>query len=321
MSTQLRAIALFVACCTASVSARAQEDLTVPPLPPIESELFEQTPEVDYARQDVAQTGETPVRYDNSWLEFLSKSRIIWDSDITVFDTEWGAHDGSDTFVAMRDELSWERQSGWGLRLGYNFLTPTWEVHHTQGTEIVNPAPGDIANYAPYYAGAILTQRDVDNINFDLYKRIDINQAEILLGVGLTRVRSIEELQQIFDTGGPGGTYSYINSCQSLKGVGLGLSGRLRQPVFRRGTWEVAFMLNGRTSFVPIDVEQQSQLFAFTSDHDMKLHEGRIGLEVLKRFETVTGVAGCHYETQHWDNDTTDVRSFDGVAISLGLQW
>jgi hypothetical protein len=320
MSTRLRALALFVACCTASVSAIAQE-LTVPPLPPIESELFEKTPEVDYERQDVGWVSEALPR-ENNFLDNRPESRFYSTSDLIVFDTDWGPTDGEDTFSATRNELGWENEDGVGMRAQYLMMEPSWNVMHgPSGTEIVNPDPGDIFNYGPYYAGSVLLRREVDNLNFDLYKRMELGESEVQLGVGVTTVRSIEELQQIFDTGSPGGSYSYINTSQSLKGVGVGLSGRLRRPLVVQDTWEVAFLLGGRTSYVPMDVEQQNQLVAFHGEHNMKLHEGRIGMEFLKRFETMLLTVSCQYEKQHWDNDTTDVRSFDGVGVSVGVAW
>jgi hypothetical protein len=326
MLTRICALALIAAYASGLANVCAQEGERIIPLPPIQSE-FSQQPALpvelpDPANQDVGWVSSSWLPIDESWKDFLLETRVYWDSDLIVFNTTVGPTSGEDTFAASRNELGWEHRSGYGVRAQYLTLEPGWNVTHgPMGTEIINPAPGDVYNYAPYYAGSLLLRREVDNLNFDLYKRIELGKSEVMFGVGMTTVRNIEELQQIFQPGGPGNSYSYIHADQSIKGVGVGLSGGLRHPVFAHDTWEVAFLLNGRTSYVPVDVESQSQLAVFQSEHNMKLHEGKIGIEVLKRFETVTGVARVHYENQQWDNDTTDIRSFDGVSFSVGLAW
>jgi hypothetical protein len=322
MSTRLRALALFVACCTAGVAAHAQEVDNLLPLPPIESELLDQAGQPDYLKQDVEYVDETAPVYHNILQDQWSETRFLWDTDVIVFDSEWGPDRKEDTLAAIRYGLSLEHQSGLGVRAQYTTLDPSWNVIHDPGaTEIVNPDPGDIYIYTPYYKGAILLNREVDNLNLDVYKRIEVGATEIRLGAGLTSVRSIEQFHTIYDFTPPDGVYFYSRTDHSIKGVGIGLSGDLRRAVYARDTWEVAFLLGGRTSYVPVEQEAQSELLSTFREHDMKLHEGRVGLEVLKKINAITAIASCQYEVQHWDNDTTDVWSFDGVNISLGLQW
>jgi hypothetical protein len=323
MAIRLSALALvyFLLFCG---SAYAQTDYAeLYPLPPIAEEPIAAEPDLQAPSNE---NGRIPRLVapgsTGAWQDFLNEGHFYYGGELIVFKTSWGPSFEDDRLAASRYRLGWEHESGVGLRARYLTLESNWNVNNgPSGAPIIDPDPGDIDSYAPYYEGSLLLGREIDNLNLDLYKRFMVGETELLIGSGLTTVRNIERFQRVFDTGSSGGSYSYDFTDDSLKGVGVGLVGELRRPIFVRDTTEVSFLLNGRSSYIPVEMESQSQLVNFARNDDLWVHEGHIGVELQKRLDGLTLILRGQYEVQHWDMDLADNRGFDGVGFSVGLGW
>jgi hypothetical protein len=253
---------------------------------------------------------------------FLNEGQFYWGAEVIIFDTSWGPSPEDDRIAASRYRLGWEHESGVGVRAQYLTLDHNWNLSNSPfATQIVDAQPGDIYYYGPLYQGSLLLSRKIDNLNLDFYKRLTLGDTELLIGSGVTTVRDILRLQHVFDGDPLSDDYMYEYGDESLKGVGIGLVGELKRPVLVQDTTEVAFLLSGRTSYVPVKGETQSGLLTASMNDKLWIHEAQIGLELLKRLQSFTFILRGQYEIQEWDADIAGNPGFDGVSISGGLGW
>lgn len=314
MRTRLRAIALL---CSVVHGSYLHGQYVTPSdaLPPIveEHEQADMVPSQELAPMPVIADARN---------HFLQEGHLYWGAELLVLDGSSNPARDNSSIAGSRYKLGWEHQSGLGLRARYFTLDADWTLTNSpEGAEIVGAGPEDFYTYAPHYQGSLLVAREVDNLDLDIYRRFMLGDTELLIGSGLSTVRNLERFQHVFDETPPAGDYSYNFSDDSVQGTGIGLAAELKRPLLVRDSAEVSFLLGGRTSWIPIEVESQSELFTFTLEDDLLLHEASIGLELRKRLQSLTLILRGQYEIQEWDTDLVHNRGFDGVSFTVGLGW
>jgi hypothetical protein len=248
--------------------------------------------------------------------------RIYFGSELLIFDAPKDSFIAKDDIqAATRTQLGWERASGLGVRADYLSLDVDWHITNGPEGELVDGSNGGIWNYAPYYAGAYLIGRDIDTFHFDIYQRFLLRRTQLLFGLGPKYVRNQQRFELVFDTGAPGDGYEYDISDETLSGTGVSLIGELRHPLWARDIYQVDFLVSGRSTYVPGELEVESQLVNRTLEDNFWLHEATAGIEWLIRYEGHLFRLRSQVETHQWNSEQLAHQAFTGGTISFGLDW
>jgi hypothetical protein len=192
----------------------------------------------------------------------------------------------------FRLNLGYEDETGIGVRLRF------WGV----GVDASPPADD-----VELSAGAF---------DLDLYKRLYIDDTELVLGAGPTG-RALEF------------TLS-DDSSSEFSASGISLFAELYYPILRFTKTDVGFVGRGRWSFVEGDWRDTTGLVIPPTDHDtMSIVEAAWGLELRRRFgrcEDHFWTLGLLTEYQRWDSQwmgefLDSSVGFTGANIYFGFNW
>jgi hypothetical protein len=287
------------------------------PLPPLEDTAVAENPvsgESDWGLWGIPSFSEA--------IESLRHGRLYYSADLLLLNSiAQAVGESDDKIAASRYQLGWELPSGVGMRGRYQSLDIDWQVLNTNGTVVDVSSGANLVDYLPYFLGDVLIGRDIDTFHVDIYRRLVAGQTQFLLGGGAAFIRNQKRYELLFDTGTPGGDYTYDFSDETTTGTGLSLVGEVRHPLWVRDTYQIDFLLSGRLTYVPGEFEAESTLLNLQADNDVWLNEGSTGIEWLKRYRNLVFRVRGQLEAQKWNYSFIGDEKFTGASLSFGVGW
>jgi hypothetical protein len=313
-------VVAFACLCTGLDAFAQSEEFAETPAAPAEEAL--PTADIEVETDNALWTPSLFTGSGGTLSEFLQGGKLNWGIEFLNLKSD---SDGSfETDVAgNRFSLGWETAKGTGLRGQYLTYGQDWfALNSSMGTQVTpsNYDPSQVYDYLMAYEHSYLMNQELDYATLDIYQRFSLGQTQLLLGIGPSYAQIDSVFQNVFDTGAPGGEYSYDYSDESLRGTGGSIVGDLKHPLVVRDSWELSFLLNGRSAYVPVDLTLRSLVISADMDDDVWIHSYGTGLELLKRFRNYSVLLRGQFEGQHWEGSLVE-QEFTGTSFSVGLGW
>lgn len=310
------ALFLFLLSCVSPwLRAQTEEPAETIPTPVAEEAL--PTADIEVETDNALWTPSLFTGSGDTLTEFLQGGKLTWGIEFLNLKSD---SDGSfETDVAgNRFSLGWETAAGTGIRGQYLTYDQNWN-----GVDGINISGQNAVYLAPVremYDGSYLLNQELDYVNLDVYQRLMLGKTEVLMGVGPSYAYVSESYQNIYDISQFGGRYAYDYSKDSLNGTGGSVVGELKHPMLERDTWDLAFLLNGRSAFIPVDITLDGPVSSLSMDDDLWVNSYGVGLEFLKRFRNYSLLLRGQFEGQHWEGSLVE-QEFTGTSFSVGLGW
>jgi hypothetical protein len=280
------------------------QDSMEPPKFDDSSDTLELMPVVDL------EVSETVWFSKNGWYSAVDVG-VMKQSD-TMFGTDgtWG-----EEVAAPRLTIGWENEEGYGVRgklWHYKSSTDPFTVDREINSTLLPGVAGSVAPLRPYF---VLDQpREYEAITFDLdlYKRLDWGSNEFTFGSGIKSVGQTTTLAT---------TDTLWGSQSRLEGVGISLFASGRKSLYATEKYDVAFVTEGRASFLWGDKERSGASYSYDSNENFSIYEAGAGVEWRRELPSSVVYLRTQYETQLWDLNGGSTVGFTGANVSLGITW
>lgn len=265
--------------------------------------------------------------------EYFRRGHVCSEIDFAALSVSDKAFQTDGDFVVTpRFQLGWESESGVGVRGRYWEFENDGEYNQIDREISSTLLPGiALADSEPIPVRPTfvdpnednLVDQSVESFELDLSQRFLAGRTDVRIGAGLKSV-SRQESAYVTDLA----TYSenqlitgYHLENVSVQGTGLSLFSEFEHPLLVRDRFEVAFVLGGRSSYVPAEYEAYGTDSSVSLDDNLWINEGNVGLELLSRHRYITMRLRGQFETQSWNSSVTDNQAFTGTSLSFGIDW